>query len=219
MKKRSFAFALVYIKCFRTYSLYLSLRLPAQILYAGIHLCPLAVNRSCFGYSLSHLRTAAACLSRCIRHRRRSKAKPLRGRRGRSRAVHRIAKVRTAVKPAGRAALIRHGAAQKRRAVPPSPRGRLRRRSKAKPVSGFLFMRSALTVGIKSKSPPCSNEHGGLFLSTERAQNQYFIIMATQPPCSRRFSVVKPASRQAFSTSSARVSIIPEIINVPPLSR
>ena len=56
-------------------------------------------------------------------------------------------------------------------------------------------------------------------LSTERAQDQYFIITATQPPCSRRFSVVKPASRQAFSTSSARVSIIPEIINVPPLSR
>ena len=44
--------------------------------------CPLAVLRSCFGYSLSHLRTAAACLSRCIRHRRRSKAKPLSGRRG-----------------------------------------------------------------------------------------------------------------------------------------
>ena len=39
-KKRSFAFALVYIKCFRTYSLYLSLRLPAQILYAVIHLPP-----------------------------------------------------------------------------------------------------------------------------------------------------------------------------------
>ena len=39
-KKRSFAFALVYIKCFRTYSVYLSLRLPAQILYAGIHLPP-----------------------------------------------------------------------------------------------------------------------------------------------------------------------------------
>ena len=40
VKKRSFAFALVYIKCFRTYSVYLSLRLPAQILYAGIHLPP-----------------------------------------------------------------------------------------------------------------------------------------------------------------------------------
>ena len=51
-------------------------------------LCPLAVLRSCFGYSLSHLRTAAACLSRCIRHRRRSKAKPLRGSRGGS-AVNR----------------------------------------------------------------------------------------------------------------------------------
>ena len=61
VKKRSFAFSLAYIKCFRTYSVYLSLRLPAQILYAGIHLCPLAVLRSCFGYSLSHLRTAAAC--------------------------------------------------------------------------------------------------------------------------------------------------------------
>ena len=47
-------------------------------------LCPLAVLRSCFSYSLSHLRTAAACLSRCIRHRRRSKAKPLRGSRERS---------------------------------------------------------------------------------------------------------------------------------------
>ena len=90
VKKRSFAFSLAYIKCFRTYSVYLSLRLPAQILYAGIHLCPLAVLRSCFGYSLSHLRTAAACLSRCIRHRRRSKAKPLRGRQGRSRAVLKI---------------------------------------------------------------------------------------------------------------------------------
>ena len=39
-KKRSFAFTFAYIKCFRTYSLYLSLRLPAQILYAGIHLPP-----------------------------------------------------------------------------------------------------------------------------------------------------------------------------------
>ena len=40
VKKRSFAFALAYIKCFRTYSVYLSLRLPAQILYTGIHLPP-----------------------------------------------------------------------------------------------------------------------------------------------------------------------------------
>ena len=40
VKKRSFAFSLAYIKCFRTYSVYLSLRLPAQILYAGIHLPP-----------------------------------------------------------------------------------------------------------------------------------------------------------------------------------
>ena len=40
VKKRSFAFTLAYIKCFRTYSVYLSFRLPAQILYAGIHLPP-----------------------------------------------------------------------------------------------------------------------------------------------------------------------------------
>ena len=40
VEKRSFAFSIVYIKCFRTYSMYLSLRLPAQILYAGIHLPP-----------------------------------------------------------------------------------------------------------------------------------------------------------------------------------
>ena len=100
VKKRSFAFAIVYIKCFRTYSVYLSLRHGVFILYTPCHRCPLAVSRSCFGYSLSHLRTAAACLSRCIRHRRRSKAKPLRGRRGRSRAVHRIAKGQTTVKPA-----------------------------------------------------------------------------------------------------------------------
>ena len=66
----------------------LALSLPQSrlcILWAR-QLCLLAVLRSCFGYSLSHLRTAAACLSRCILHRRRSKAKPLRGSRGRSRA-------------------------------------------------------------------------------------------------------------------------------------
>ncbi len=40
VKKRSFAFSLAYIKCFLAYSLSLSLRLPAQILYAGIHLPP-----------------------------------------------------------------------------------------------------------------------------------------------------------------------------------
>ena len=40
MKRRSFAFSLAYIKCFRTYSVYLSLRLPAPILSAGIHLPP-----------------------------------------------------------------------------------------------------------------------------------------------------------------------------------
>ena len=40
VKKRSFAFSVGYIYCFRTYLVYLSLRLPAQILYAGIHLPP-----------------------------------------------------------------------------------------------------------------------------------------------------------------------------------
>ena len=40
VKKRAFAFSLAYIKCFLAYSLSLSLRLPAQILYAGIHLPP-----------------------------------------------------------------------------------------------------------------------------------------------------------------------------------
>ena len=48
--------------------------------------CPFAVLRSCFGYSLSHLRTAAACLSRCILHRRRSEFLPL----------HRGAEIRSA---------------------------------------------------------------------------------------------------------------------------
>ena len=49
---------------------------------------PLAARAS--AYAL-HLRTAVACLSRCFRHRRRSKAKPLRGSRGGSAAEHRIA--------------------------------------------------------------------------------------------------------------------------------
>ena len=57
-----------------------------------------------------------------------------------------FAKVQTAVKPAGRAALIRHGAAI-RRAVPPSPRGRLngcRRRPQSLPrrAQGSRNMRS-----------------------------------------------------------------------------
>ena len=64
MKKRSFAFALVYIKCFRTYSLYLSFRHGVLILY----------RRATF---------------------------LLRGRRGRSRAVHIVtALLSTEVKPA-----------------------------------------------------------------------------------------------------------------------
>ena len=40
VKKRSFAFALVYIKCFRTYSVYLSLRHGVFILYTPCHLPP-----------------------------------------------------------------------------------------------------------------------------------------------------------------------------------
>ena len=48
---------------------------------------PLSARAAAFAL---HLRTAAACLSRCFRHWRRSKAKPLRGSRGRCRAVHRI---------------------------------------------------------------------------------------------------------------------------------
>ena len=79
VKKRSFAFALVYIKCFRTYSVYLSFRHGVLILYRRATLPP---RRSCFGYLLSLLRTASACLSRCTRHRRRSKANPLRRSRG-----------------------------------------------------------------------------------------------------------------------------------------
>ena len=53
VKKRSFAFAVGYIYCFRTYSLYLSLRHGAFILYTPRHRCPLAVSRSCFGIRLA----------------------------------------------------------------------------------------------------------------------------------------------------------------------
>ena len=47
-----------------------------------------------------------------------------------------LPKCKPQVSPPGRAALIRHGAAQKRSTAPPSPRRRLRRRSKAKPLRG-----------------------------------------------------------------------------------
>ena len=40
VKKRSFAFAIVYIKCFRTYSVYLSFRHGVLILYTPCHLPP-----------------------------------------------------------------------------------------------------------------------------------------------------------------------------------
>ena len=110
---RSLALSLPQSRCFNLFS-------PRQ-------LCPLAVLRSCFGYSLSHLRTAAACLSRCIRHRRRSKAKPLRGSRGGSAASHRIAKARAAVKPA--VGGLPSSVTARRCAAPCHlpPRGRLRR--------------------------------------------------------------------------------------------
>ncbi len=71
----------------------LSLSLLSPLRGGKIQLGPLAVIRSRFGFAISRSRTAAACLSRCIRHWRRSKAKPLRGSRGRSRAVHGIAAV------------------------------------------------------------------------------------------------------------------------------
>ena len=60
---------------FTTFSLFPSAapRLPPR--YAP----PLPLAARASAYAL-HLRTAAACLSRCIRHRRRSKAKPVRGR-------------------------------------------------------------------------------------------------------------------------------------------
>ena len=60
----------------------LSLSLLSPLRGGKIRLCPLAVIRSRFGFAISRSRTAAACLSRCFRHRRRSKAKPLRGSRG-----------------------------------------------------------------------------------------------------------------------------------------
>ena len=52
------------------------------------------------------------------------KPNPSEGGEGATAPCTEFAKMQTAVKPAGRAALIRHGAAI-RRAVPPSPRGRL----------------------------------------------------------------------------------------------
>ena len=77
--------------CFRAAFVYLSLSLLLPQSGNKIQLCSLAARRSRFGFAISRSRTAAACLSRCIRHWRRSKAKPLRGSRGRSRAVHRFA--------------------------------------------------------------------------------------------------------------------------------
>ena len=53
VKKRSFAFALAYIKCFHTYSVYLSFRHGVLILYTPCHRCPLAARRSCFGIRLA----------------------------------------------------------------------------------------------------------------------------------------------------------------------
>ena len=93
-KKRSFAFTLAYIKCFRTYSLYLSLRLPAQIPYAGIHLPPQrearALPRRALKWTASERKivtkeTHQGCLSFLFKSPLLAKA-----RRGRSRSAHRI---------------------------------------------------------------------------------------------------------------------------------
>ena len=185
MKRRSFAFYLAYIKCFRTYSVYLSLRLPAQILYAGIHLPP----------------------------QREARALP-------RRAPKLTASERKIVTKETHQRFV---FVQVAFACKGEPRA-LRRRCTDSPLCESSKIPDAHAGLLAQKY---IKKHRKIFrffgafpiLSTERAQNQYFIIMATQPPCSRRFSVVKPASRQAFSTSSARVSIIPEIINVPPLTR
>ncbi len=116
MKRRSFAFSLAYIKCFRTYSVYLSLRLPAQILYAGIHLPPQREARA--------LPRRAQSFQRCVPQ----------------------------LSPPKRAALIRHGAAQKRSTAPPSPRGRLR----APPQSAELHRGAE----IRAPSHSVSTEKG-----------------------------------------------------------
>ena len=104
VKKRSFAFTVGYIYCFRTYSVYLSLRLPAQILYAGIHLPPQrearALPRRALKWTASERKlvtkeTHQGCLSFLFKS-------PLLCK-GEARALprrHRIAKVRAAVKPA-----------------------------------------------------------------------------------------------------------------------
>ena len=55
--------------------LFLSFRQPLRV----CHPAPSPLAARAAAYAL-HLRTAAACLSRCIRHWRRSKAKPVRGR-------------------------------------------------------------------------------------------------------------------------------------------
>ena len=99
-KKRSFAFSLVYIKCFRTYSAYLSLRLPAQILYAGIHLCPSPPaarasairSRTCGRQRLAFLAVSATGGAR--------KPNPSEGGEGAPAPYTEFAKVPTAVKPA-----------------------------------------------------------------------------------------------------------------------
>ena len=97
--------------CFRAAFVYLSLSLLLPQSGNKIQLCPLAVIRSRFGFAISRSRTAAACLSRCIRHWRRSKAKPLRGSRGRSRTEYRVRKsAYRSYARRRRAALIRHGA-------------------------------------------------------------------------------------------------------------
>ena len=49
----NFCFVPIYTYCFHTHSVYLSFRHGVFILYTPCHLCPLAVNRSCFGICLA----------------------------------------------------------------------------------------------------------------------------------------------------------------------
>ena len=79
VKKRSFAFALAYIKCFRTYSAYLSFRHGVLILYRR------APKLTASERKIVTKETHQGCLSFLFKSPLLAKA-----RRGRSRAVHRV---------------------------------------------------------------------------------------------------------------------------------
>ena len=81
MKRRSFAFYLAYIKCFRTYSVYLSFRHGVLILYRR------APKLTASERKIVTKETHQGCLSFLFKSPLLAKA-----RRGRSRAVHRICK-------------------------------------------------------------------------------------------------------------------------------